>query len=449
MFTRARPHVPRILTALSLILILAAAGGGAAAQSPPGQPANPQASLIVPGDGYAQVRVAWDNPRDPGVTGHTITRSDGRTFDSPGQATTYSDITVEPGGTYSYTVTARNAGGPGPVSGPAPADVPDPPTAPGSLAATVGEAQATDKAGTITLDWEASTAPDPGQCRAAYPLTGYTIVRSGNDQETELGNVDASATSFVDSNANFDVHYTYRVTARNAIGTSPASEVSATALEPAPLPATGLTARIADPFDGSISLLWNAPAEGPAVIGYMVFRYLGADLYQGTDIPTTLDELATTTSIVDATAEAGVTYSYIVIARSAANVSLPSETAVIEAPAPAADLAATASDGAIDLTWPAPSAGTAVEYRVSRQQAEGAWTVLSDTSETSYSDGAARSNVQYRYRVQHRNQYGGSTWTKSGPRNAGRSSQQTNRPDCNHGRQRQPPHVDRARQPIY
>ena len=73
----------------------------------------------------------------------------------------------------------------------------------------------------------------------------------------------------------------------------------------------------------------------------MALRYLGADPYQGTDIPTTLAELATETTLVDNTPEAGVTYSYIVMARSADNISEPSNTAAIETPAPASGLTAT------------------------------------------------------------------------------------------------------------
>ena len=55
-----------------LALILIGAGGNAAAQSFPAQPLNAQASLIVPDEGNARARIAWDNPQDPGITGHTV-----------------------------------------------------------------------------------------------------------------------------------------------------------------------------------------------------------------------------------------------------------------------------------------------------------------------------------------------------------------------------------------
>ncbi len=76
---------------------------------------------------------------------------------------------------------------------------------------------------------------------------------------------------------------------------------------------------------------------------------------------------------------------------------------------------ATTKDGAIDLDWTAPDAGTAATYRVARQQRDGEWTTLTDTAQTTHSDDAAQTNVQNRYWVQHRNQHSGSTWTESDP----------------------------------
>ena len=103
------------------------------------------------------------------------------------------------------------------------------------------------------------------------------------------------------------------------------------------------------------------------------------------------------------------------MAYSADNISVPSNTAAIEAPAAPSGLTTTAGDGAIELAWSAPTAGTAVEYRVARQQTDGDWTTLVDTTDSTHSDETAQPNVAYRYRVQHRNQYGGSTWTASEP----------------------------------
>ena len=83
-------------------------------------------------------------------------------------------------------------------------------------------------------------------------------------------------------------------------------------------------------------------------------------------------------------------------------------------PAPASGLTATAGDGAIDLAWNAPAAGTPGDYRVERQPLNGEWTNIAGTTAASHSDNTVQPNAAHRYRVQHRNQHGGSTWTESG-----------------------------------
>ena len=410
LFNRPGMAVVAVIAAAAILLTVLHQGNATANTGPPDAPANPLAHLIVSDGDEPRVRVSWDAPATA-ASGYVITRNDGNAF-QVANATTYSDHTVQPGERYSYTVSARNDQGSSPASASASADVPDAPSAPANLAAAVAEPQPNDTTGTITLTWDASTVPAAGACDTTYPLTGYTVVRSHEGGEAELGSPDAGATSFTDDTAAFGVNYTYRVAARNAIGSSPVSETSAQAFAPAPLAPTGLSASIADPFDGNVSLSWNAPTEGPAVVGYMALRYLGADPYQGADIPTTLAEMATDTTLVDDAAGAGITYSYIVISRSADNISEPSNTAAIEAPAPASALTATIGDGAINLAWSPPTAGTPVNYRVERQE-DGAWAQLADTNDTSHPDATAQANVEYRYRVQHRNQYGGSTWAES------------------------------------
>ena len=403
-----------VTIAIAAALLFSHQAAAAASTGPPGAPANPLAHLIVPEGEDPRVRVSWDAPGAP-VSGYTVARADGTSFQAAGTATTFSDHTVEPGTSYTYTVTARNVQGASVRSAPASASVPDAPSQPGNLASSVAEIQATDEAASVTLTWTASTVSPAAQCETAYPLDGYTVVRSDGGQETEIATPGSGAASFTDDSAAFGAAYTYRVSARNAIGDSPSAETTVTVPVRPVLPATGLAAQVTDPFDGNISLSWNAPTEGPDIAGYFVFRYLGDDPYQGTDLPVTLAEMATQTSLVDDSAETGVTYSYLVLARSADNVSDPSNTAVIEAPAPPSGLTATAGDGAIDLSWSAPAAGTIGSYRVERQPQSGEWTTLADGTGTSHSDDSAHPNLQYLYRVQHRNAHGGSAWTQSEP----------------------------------
>ena len=293
----ARPWVAvaAVVAAAAILLTVIHQGNANANTGPPRTPDNTLAHLIVPDGEDPRIRVSWDGS-DAGATGYTITRGDGQTFQADGTETTFSDHSVEAGAAYSYTVTANSDQGASPASSEASASVADAPSTPQSLAAAVAASTATDETASVTLTWTASSVPPVEQCDTAYPLTGYTISRSNGTDEVELGTTGADTTSFTDPSAGFSRNYTYRVAARNAIGTSPAAEAAATILSRPILPPTGLTATITDPFDGNVSLSWTAPAAGPEIAGYLVLRYDGADPYAGNAIPTTLAESATETN---------------------------------------------------------------------------------------------------------------------------------------------------------
>ena len=91
MKTSERARIPRTVPAILavLILIAAAAAGNAAAQTGPPAPMNPAASPVL-----------------PEITGYTVSRPDGRSFDSSGQATTHTDESALPGSSYTNTAPA-------------------------------------------------------------------------------------------------------------------------------------------------------------------------------------------------------------------------------------------------------------------------------------------------------------------------------------------------------
>ena len=242
-----------VIAAAAILVTVLHQGSATAQTGPPDAPANTLAHLIVPDGEEPRIRVSWDGS-ESGTTGYTITRGDGQTFEADGTETTFSDHSVEPSTAYSYTVTANSDQGDSPASSEASASVADAPSSPGNLNAAVAELTAADETASVTLTWTASSAPPAEQCDVAYPLDGYTISRSDGTDEIELGTADADVTSFTDPRAGFSNSYTYRVTARNAIGTSPAAEATATIPSRPILPPTGLTATITDPFDGTISL---------------------------------------------------------------------------------------------------------------------------------------------------------------------------------------------------
>ena len=175
----ARPWVAvaAVVAAAAILLTVIHQGNANANTGPPRTPDNTLAHLIVPDGEEPRIRVGWDAPEAP-ATGYTITRADGQTFPANGAATTFSDHTVEPGTTYAYSVAANSAYGASPASASASADVPDTPSAPGDLTGAIAEPESTDETATVNLTWTAYPVPAAAQCDMAYPLTGYTIVRS-------------------------------------------------------------------------------------------------------------------------------------------------------------------------------------------------------------------------------------------------------------------------------
>ena len=291
LLTRPRIAAAAIVAVAVILFTVFHQGNATANTGPPDTTGNPLAHLIVPSNEDPRIGLSWDAPDTP-VSGYTITRTDAEEFPAAGAATTFSDHLVEPRTAYSYSVAAHNTEGASPASESASADAPDAPSAPGNLAGTVAEPEATDETATVTLTWVASTVP------VAAP-TDQTVA--------------------------FSTQYTYRITGRYPIGAN-SSETSVTVFSQPVLPPTELTAAIADPFDGSVSLSWHTPNAEADIVGYMVFRHLRPDPYEGTDIPITPDELATQTVLlvpqtgsantvfIDHTAQPGVTYEYGVAA---------------------------------------------------------------------------------------------------------------------------------------
>ena len=349
--TKAKLATATTLAAIVIMAALLLYGAAEASTQPPVQPSNPIAHLIV-GDGEEpQVRVSWDAPDTGTVNSHTVERNDGETFDVPGGATTHSDRSIVPGTTYSYTVTAKNSQGISPESEAAAITVPAAPSAPGGMSATAATPKLADTSGSVTVTWQAATAPEAGDCQQAFPVTGYTLERVQDNDATAIAKLGPDATSHTDTRVLFGESYTYRVYATSDIGNGPAATAEvAVPLRPVGTP-TGLTATITDPFDGNVSLSWTAPAEGPAITSYLVNRYLGNDPYTATEDPVLVGLGIAGTTTADATAEAGVLYSYQVLAVSVdLNVSDPSNTAVMEAPAPPTGLTATSGDGTVSLS---------------------------------------------------------------------------------------------------
>ena len=404
-----------VTIAVAAALLFAHQAAADTGAGPPGAPANTLAHLIVPEDGDPRIRVSWDAPGAP-VSGYTVARADGRNFQAAGTAATFSDHSVEPGTGYSYSVTAHNAQGTGAPSAVASASVPPAPSMPAGLSASLEDPSPSDQTATVNLSWTPATVPEADACKTAYPVDGYTVHRHDGAVEEELAELDADATSFTDAGAAFGTSYTYRVSAQSAVGPGETAEINAkTPHRPVGVPKE-LTVNISnlDAFDGSITLEWQPPGEGPEVTGYRITRRAGDEG------PAVLAERHEGTSYADDSVSAAVPYSYTVAARSADNVSADTPAVSLEVPAAVTDLTAAVVNGQVQLAWNPDQTGREVIYRVQRRKGDEEWRDLEGASglvlAASHTDTAAEPDAVHTYRVQTRTAgIGGSAWTESGP----------------------------------
>jgi len=165
----------------------------------------------------ASIDVTWSAPTSDGgsaVTGYTATASPG------GRSCTWSsgplDCTVTgltDGTAYTFTVTATNAKGTGPMSASSAPVTPSAATAPGAPTAV----RTTPGTGSVTMSWSAP-ATDGGSS-----ITSYTVTASPGGRTCST-----SSTSCAIGGLGRMTSYTFSVVARNAVGAGPASATPGT-----------------------------------------------------------------------------------------------------------------------------------------------------------------------------------------------------------------------------
>src|SRR5207245_808826 len=236
---------------------------------------SPPSALTATAISSSQVTLSWTAPADNGgssITGYKVERStDGGTTwtklvaNTGITGTTYSDIGLTHGATYTYRVSAINAVGPGSPSSTASATTLAVTASPlnGLSATTVSSSQ-------INLSW-APPADNGGSA-----VTGYKVERStdgGTTWSALVVNTASTATAYSDTGLTHTTTYTYRVSSINSVGTSsPSNTASATTLAVAPASPTGLTATAAS--SSQTGLTWTAPSENGAstITGYKIER---------------------------------------------------------------------------------------------------------------------------------------------------------------------------------
>ncbi len=254
--------------------------------------------------GPGQAIVSWTAPVSNGgspIIGYDVTRyvagvSQGVT--SVGAVTQATVAGLTNGTTYTFRVAAKNAAGAGPQSTDSNAVTPRTvPSAPTSVTAAAGAAQA-------TVSWSAPVS-DGTSAITGYEVTPY--VAGVAQVATSVGVVTTTTVGGLTNGTT----YTFRVAAKNVIGTG-AQSIESNAVTPKAVPAvpTNVTATLGV---GQATVNWVAPASdgGSAITGYDVTRYVGGVAYGTTSVG-----VVTQTTVSGLTN--GTTYTFRVAAKNAA-----------------------------------------------------------------------------------------------------------------------------------
>ena len=346
---------------------------------PPAAPAITASATCVAGPPAAPaVHVAWTAM--PFATSYVVNRGGTPISGTlPQEVTSFDDVNVAIGQTYSYTVTASNVQGSA-TSASAQATVahlpciPDPP---GPFNAAVN-ASCDATAPVAHVSWTAS----PG-------ANSYVVNRNGAAVSSTLS---ASTDHFNDSGVTSGQSYTYTIVATNVSGSTTSSPASVTipACVTPPSPFTASIAPFCAAGSPAVHISWTA---GAGATSYSVSR-------NGAPISGTL--AAGTLAFDDTTVTAGQTYTYSVVAlNSVGNTTAPAGSITPSAnvcPPPAFTLSASATcnpivsppQSMVALSWTA--AATATTYMVLR---DGAEIATVGGSVNNYNDGVGAGTYSY------------------------------------------------------
>ncbi len=356
---------------------------------------SPANVTIAPGD---SVTWTWTEVRSHNVTSvsagaETIasgTKSSGtyvKTFNTPG---TYAyHCTLHSGMNGSVTV----SGGGTPPPPPPPPDT-TPPPAPTGFVATAAD-------GTVTLDWNDSSAPD---------LANYVVERRVG---TGAWSVVASPTAsvYTDVAVTNGTTYSYRVTAVDATGNVSASTSIASATPVAPPPVSGPVTRHV-----AIGNYTFAPTTITIKTGDTIaWDWSGPDVNHSVTSSTASEPFDSHLGIADNqisgppasgfshTFNTVGTYTYFcrvhVDMVGTINVTTPPATPDTTAPAAPAAPVATAGDASVTIDWADSAATDLSNYVVQRQTGGGAWTTVGTPVASVFIDSTVVNGTAYSYRV--------------------------------------------------
>jgi chitodextrinase len=290
-------------------------------------------------------------------------------------ATSWTNVAVSDGATYSYTVRAIDAAGNlGDASSAVTVTLPDTtaPSAPTALAATPGTGP-----GRVDLTWPAAT-DNVGVVSYEISRDGVVVASTGTP-------------AFTDATVSGMTTYVYSVVALDAAGNrSAAATATATTGDLAPPAAPASVSASAHDAPPTVVLTWAAATDDVGVASYEVLR-------DGAVVTT-----ATGTDWTDTAVAAAQTHTYAVRAKDAAGNVGPATSVTVTVP----DQLAPTTPGAfsvrtysrpvrISLTWAASTDNVKVTgYRITRNGVP-----LTTVAGASFTDTAVSGSTTYRYSV--------------------------------------------------
>ncbi len=235
--------------------------------SVPGPPVGLQALGID-----ASVKVSWSTPLDNGgsdITGYRLyrTANSASTLVSETPETSFSDLEVMNGVTYSYAVTAVNAAGEGRACLPVsviPGSSLSIPSSPRDIALNGGD-------GNITIFWNSP------ESNGNTVILNYTIYRGVALGSISKLTVIPAVNVFKDAGLINGVTYYYKLSATNSVGESPLSDAAACtpeSIQPLSAPRNFNVTMI----ERNATLTWQAPSYdgGSPITGYRIYRSLSS-----------------------------------------------------------------------------------------------------------------------------------------------------------------------------
>ncbi|MEM7262598.1 MAG: LamG-like jellyroll fold domain-containing protein, partial [Planctomycetota bacterium] len=355
--------------------------------APDSQPPTVPGSFVATALSTVRIDLGWTSSTDNvAVVGYRLLRDGVEIAVLPDTLTSFVDLGLSPGTSYSYEVSAFDAlGNESAPAGPAVAttDAADtqPPTVPAGFAGTAVATTAID------LSWTGSTDN--------VEVAGYRLFRGG----VEIASLPGTQTSYADQGLSPDTGYSYELTAFDTSGNESAASgpIVVTTLAPdieAPTVPAGFAAAVLS--ETRIDLSWTGSTDNVAVAGYRLLRG-GVEIASLSNVQTTY---------ADQGLSPDTSYSYELTAfdtsgnESAAAGPVVASTLAPDTEAPTVPgnvFASAVSATRIDVDWTNSTDNVEVTgYRLLR---DGAEIALLPGSQTSYVDQGLVPETTYAYEV--------------------------------------------------